>query len=32
VTTDVADRVLGTRPPARSVVLSVTARTLGVDA
>ena len=32
VTTDVADRVLHTRPPARSVALSATARTLGVDA
>ena len=31
VTTDVADRVLRSRPPARSVELSATARTLGVD-
>jgi hypothetical protein len=32
VTTDVADRVLRTRPPARVVALSPTARSLGVDA
>jgi hypothetical protein len=32
VSTDVADRVLRTRPSARSVELSATARTLGVDA
>lgn len=31
VSTDVADRVLGTRPPVRSVALSPTARSLGVD-
>ncbi|MEO8692846.1 MAG: sterol desaturase family protein [Acidimicrobiales bacterium] len=31
VTTDVADRVLRTGPPARSVALSGTARTLGVE-
>ena len=32
VSTDVADRLLQTRPPARSIALSPTARTLGVDA
>lgn len=32
VSTDLADRVLRTRPPARTVELSATARTLGVDA
>jgi hypothetical protein len=32
VSTDLADRVLGTRPPVRSVALSPTARSLGVDA
>jgi Fatty acid hydroxylase superfamily len=31
VTTNLADRVVGTGPPARSVELSGTARTLGVD-
>jgi len=31
VTTDAGDRVLRSRPPARSVELSATARTLGVD-